>query len=55
MVKFQMMHSRLTGLDNRKLLSWYGVHEEHGLKSSSNVFSLFQDCYKNITVRPVSK
>ena len=36
----------LNGLDDQKLLSWYGFHEEHGLKNSSNVFPLFQDCYQ---------
>ena len=49
-----MVQPRLTGLDDQKLLSWYGFHEEHGLKNSSNVFPLFQDRYNSITVRPVS-
>ena len=38
--------NKITGLDGQNLLSWYGFHEEHGLKNSSNVLSLFQDCYK---------
>ena len=50
-----MVQLSLTGLDYQKLLSWYGFHEEHGLRNSSTVFPLFQDCYKSITVRPVSK
>ena len=50
-----MVQPRLTGLDDQKLLSWDGFREEHGLKTSSNVFQLFQECYKSITVRPVSK
>ena len=33
------------------ILVW--LHEEHGLKNSSNVFPLFQVCYKSITVQPV--
>ena len=41
-----MVQSRLTGLDNRKLLSWYGFHEEHGLKNSSNVYRLFKTVIK---------
>ena len=49
-----MVQPRLTGLDDQKFLSWYVLHEEHGL-NSSNVFPLFQDCYKSITVRPASK
>ena len=36
-----MVQPKLTGLDDQKLLSWYGLHEVHGLKSSSNVFPLF--------------
>ena len=37
-------------------LSWYGFLEEHGLKKSSNVLiSTIQDCFKSITVHPVSK
>ena len=50
-----MVQPRLTGLDDLKLLSWYGFHEEHGLKKSSNVLLLFQDCYRSITVHPVSR
>ena len=41
-----MVQSRLNGLDDRKLLSWYAFYKEHGLKNSSNVFPLFQDCNK---------
>ena len=40
-----MVQLSLTGLDYQKLLSWYGFHEERGLKNSSKVFPLFQDCY----------
>ena len=35
-------------LDYQRLLSWYGFHEENGLRNSSKVFPLFQDCYKSI-------
>ena len=35
-------------LDYQKLLSWYGFDDEHGLRNSSKVFPLFQDCYKCI-------
>ena len=41
-----MVHPSLTGLHYQKLLSWCGFHEEHGLRNSSKVFPLFQDCYK---------
>ena len=47
-----MVQLRFTGLDDQKLLSWYGFHEEHDLK---DVFPLFQDCYQSITERPVSE
>ena len=41
-----MVQPSLTGLDYQKLSSWYGFHEEHGLRNSSKVFPLFQDCFK---------
>ena len=36
-----MVQPSLTGLDYQKLLSWYGFHEEHDWRNSSNVFSHF--------------
>ena len=48
MVKFLDGATELTGLDYQKLSSWYGFHEEHGLRNSSKVFTLFQDCYESI-------
>ena len=41
-----MVQLSLTGLDYQTLLSCYGFHEEHGLRNSSNILPLFQDCYK---------
>ena len=55
MVKLLDGTTEAHGLDDQKPLSRYDFHEEHGLKNSSNVFPLFQDCYKSITVGPVSK
>ena len=43
-----MVQPSLTGLDYQKLLSWYGFHEEHGLRISLEVFPFFQDCYESI-------
>ena len=51
-----MVQLSLTGLDYQKLLSWYGFHEENGLKNSSNVFHVFKtiikvlQCLKNEAV-----
>ena len=45
-----MVKPSRTGLDCW-ILSWYGFHEEHGLRNSSNVFPLFQDCH-NIKIMP---
>ena len=46
------MQPSLTGLDYQKLLYWYGFHEEHGLRNSSNVFPFFSSasCLKNEAV-----
>ena len=57
------MQLSLTGLDYQKLLSWYGFHEEHGLRNSSIVshffktvtklfkaFKVFAPCLKNEAV-----
>ena len=41
-----MVQPRLTGLDYQKLLSWYGFHEEHGLRNSSKVFHFFKTVIK---------
>ena len=41
-----MVQLRLTGLDDQKLLSWYGFHEEHGLRYSSKVFHFFKTVIK---------
>ena len=38
----------VTFLDGATESHWVGVHEEQGLRNSSNVLLLFQDCYKNI-------
>ena len=40
------MQPSLTGLDYQKLLSWYGFHEEHGLRNCSKVFPLFKTVIK---------
>ena len=56
-----MVQPNLTGLNYQKLLSWYGFHEEHGLRNSSKVFPLtvikvfkafkvFAPCLKNEAV-----
>ena len=37
-----MVQPRLTGLDDQKLSSWYGFHEEHVLRNSSKVFHFFK-------------
>ena len=37
-----MVQSWLTGLDDQKLLSWYGFHVGHGLRNSSKVFYFFK-------------
>ena len=41
-----MVQPSLTGLDFQKLLSWYGFHEEHGLRNSSKVFHFFKTVIK---------
>ena len=41
-----MVQPSLTGLDHQKLLSWYGFHEEHGLRNSSKVFPVFETVIK---------
>ena len=41
-----MVQRSLTGLDYQKRLSWYGFHEEHGLRNSSNVFHFFKTVIK---------
>ena len=35
-----MVQPSLTGLDFQKLLSWYGFHEEHGLRNCPEIPSL---------------
>ena len=37
-----MVQSWLTGLDDQKLLSWYGFHVGHGLRNSSKGFYFFK-------------
>ena len=41
-----MVQPSLTELDYQKLLSWYGFHEEHGLRNSSIVFHFFKTVIK---------
>ena len=41
-----MVQPRLTGLDDQKLSSWYGFHEEHVLRNSSKVFHFFKTVIK---------
>ena len=38
MVKFLDGATESHWVDYQKLLSWYGFHEEHGLRNSSKVF-----------------
>ena len=38
-----MLQPSLSGLDYQKHLSWYGFHEEHGLRNSSKVSPPFQE------------
>ena len=53
-----MVQPSLTGLDYQKLLSWYGFHEEHGLRKKFfhffktviklfKTFKVFVPCLKN--------
>ena len=41
-----MVQPRLFGLDDQKLSSWYGFHEEHALRNSSKVFHFFKTVIK---------
>ena len=55
-----MVQPSLTGLDYEKLLSWYGFHEEHSLRNSSNIFPLFSRLFLKYLkylkyLRPVSE